>query len=338
MRKMAHIEQIKNILPIEGADNVALAHVLDWEVVVKKNEFNVGDFCIYVEIDSVFPQDNPIFSFMEARKYHVKTARFLGQISQGICFPIDILPEDNRDIELGQDVSEILNIVKYEPVLHASLLGTVKGLFPGFLSKTDEERIQNCGWLCDVYTGIEMYETQKLDGSSMTVYIKDGEFGVCSRNYELKREDDEKLRCAFWKCAEKLELEERLRILGFNVALQGELVGPNIQKNRLGLKDIDFYVYNVYDIDKSEYFSFRNFKNIVELALGLKTVPILNENFILNLNAKELIQRSIGNCVINPGAMREGCVYRPKVDMNIPRFGRFSFKVINPKYLLKHKE
>ena len=91
MRKLASIQKIKAIQPIEGADAIDHASVLGWQLIVKKNEFNVGDLCVYCEIDSLLPE-KPEFEFLRPRKMRIQTIRLRGQISQGICFPLSILP------------------------------------------------------------------------------------------------------------------------------------------------------------------------------------------------------------------------------------------------------
>ena len=90
MRKLASIQIINNIEPIEDANKIEYASVLGWHCVVKKDEFKVGDKCVYVEIDSILPDNNPEFEFMKDRKYRVKTIKLRGKVSQGIIFPMPI--------------------------------------------------------------------------------------------------------------------------------------------------------------------------------------------------------------------------------------------------------
>lgn len=92
MRKLASIQKIIGLEPIEGADNIMKAKVLGWELVIKKGEYAVGDFCIYCEIDSVLP-NKPEFEFLKSKNFRIRTIRLRGQISQGICFPLSMLPE-----------------------------------------------------------------------------------------------------------------------------------------------------------------------------------------------------------------------------------------------------
>ena len=89
-RKLAHVEVIESLLPIEGADKIEVAKVLGWECVVKKGEFKVGEKVIYVEVDSVMPE-LPEYDFLKDRKYRVRTIKLRGQVSMGLVLPITTL-------------------------------------------------------------------------------------------------------------------------------------------------------------------------------------------------------------------------------------------------------
>jgi len=168
MRKLASIQRIKSLERIDGADAIEKATVLGWQLVVKKGEFNVGDLCVYCEIDSQMP-DRPEFEFLKPRGMRIRTIRLRGQVSQGICFPLSILPEG---ITLGEgaDCTDVLGISKYEPPIPACLNGIVKGAFPGFIPKTDETRVQVLQHILDEFEGARCYVTEKLDGTSCTFY------------------------------------------------------------------------------------------------------------------------------------------------------------------------
>ena len=207
-RKLATIRVISQLKPIKGADLIEVAVIDGWEVVIKKGEFNVGDLCVYFEIDSWIPTELAPFlsKGKEPRIYRgvkgerLKTIKLKGQISQGLVLPIGILGMDYVGDELNYDVTELLNILKWEPEIPAQLAGKLEGNFPSYIPKTDQERIQN--YIRNMPLAVNQWEvTEKLDGSSMTVYRArdiakmDGghRMGVCSRNYELKLEDTSKL-------------------------------------------------------------------------------------------------------------------------------------------------
>ncbi len=258
MRKLASIQKIKNIEAIEGADAIEKASVLGWQLVIRKGEFAIGDLCVYCEIDSVMP-DKQEFEFVRAKSNRIKTIKLRGQVSQGICFPLSVLPE-GMEMEEDMDVTEIIGITKFEPPIPANLAGEVKGLFPSFIPKTDETRVQVLQTVLDKYEGITCYVTEKLDGSSATFYFNNGEFGVCSRNLDLKFNEDNSM----WKFAMENELEDKLRELNKNIALQGEIIGEGIQKNKYKLKGQDVRFFNVFEIDSYSYLSLKETKKCLK--------------------------------------------------------------------------
>lgn len=332
-RKLASIQLIKSLTPIEGADAIEKATVLGWELVVKKGDFQVGDHAVYMEIDSVLP-DRPEFEFLRPRGFRIKTIRLKKQVSQGIAFPLSILPECRRDMCIeGEDVTEALGITKYEPPIPAQLAGKIKGLFPSFLRKTDEIRIQAVPDVLKRHKGKAFYITEKLDGSSMTVYLHDDKFGVCSRNLDLLETEEN----SFWKTARALDLENKLRSLGRDISIQGELVGNGVQKNKYNLPGLDFFMFNAYDIVAQRYLDKDEFLSLAE-QLGVRTVPVLFASLTLDYEVHELVSFATANSVMNTKIPREGLVFRPLHEEYDEELGRLSFKVINPEFLLKYGE
>lgn len=343
MRKLVTIQKIAEVGPIPGADSIEKVRVNEWWCVAKKGEFKVGDFCVYFEVDSLLPVREP-FLFLqkgstmkrmlvdgvEKQGIRLKTIKLRGQLSQGLVMPVSILPAGfTFTAEEGQEVTQAFDVIKYEPPIPASLAGKVKGFFPGFIPKTDEERVQNMGPVIERNQLKTFYITEKLDGSSMSVYKKNGELGVCSRNLELLETPGNTL----FEMAKKYNLAENL-MDGFCV--QGEVVGEGIQKNPLKLTGHDFYVYNVYDFLGKKYLDFDHFKSFCSNH-GLKTVPIINHGFTLNNTVQHLIEIADGKSLLNPNEIREGLVFRPLVE-ELEEIGgtmqRFSFKVISNAYLL----
>ncbi len=333
MRKLASIQCIKALEPIEGADAIEKATVLGWELVVKKGEFKTGDLVVYCEIDSILP-DRPEYEFLKPRGMRIRTIRLRGQISQGICFPLSVLPKDFV-VEEGADCTEALGVVKYEPPIPAQLAGLVKGHFPSFIPKTDETRVQVLQDVLDKYQGEVCYIAEKLDGSSVTYFFRDGEFGVCSRNLELLEDSENTL----WKVANDLNLPLKLQRLGKNIALQGELIGEGIQGNKLKIRGQTARFFNVFDIDRFRYLGLEDFTTTLQ-ELELDSVPILSTDFVLEQNIPALVALATVKSVLNPEAWAEGIVIRPlqeKRDAIMDGvLSRVSFKVINPEFLLKY--
>lgn len=339
-RKLASIQRIKSLEPIEGADKIEKAIVLGWALVVKKGEFKVSDACVYIEIDSLLPEKEE-FEFLRPRGFRIKTVRLRKQVSQGIAFPLSILPygKDKTDLgndlyNEGEDVTEVLGVKKYVAPIPANLSGKVKGTFPSFIPKTDETRIQTVPDVLIRHRGKRFYMTEKLDGSSMTVYLRDGEFSVCSRNRELYEDEKNSL----WRVARELKLEEKLRKIGKNIALQGELIGNGIQKNKYKLKGMDFRIFNVFDIDAHRYLDYEEMADFVTIDLELQTVPFLGTWSLVDQTVDDLVQVSKGFSELERSQIREGLVFRSLREERDEELGRLSFKVINPDFLLKHDD
>ena len=208
--------------------------------------------------------------------------------------------------------------------------------FPSFVSKTDEERVENQPWR--ISDGKTYIATEKLDGTSCTYALERKgrnkfEFYVCSRNV---RKQDEKQECyhdhnIYWDLAFKYNIEQHLKDILNQfpklkwVCIQGEGVG-SVQGNPLKLKEDDLYVFNFKDSERGRYNSIIG-RAIIE-KMGMKWVPILGKVQMPN-TMEELKALATGKSKVNPDVMREGIVYR-SLD------GSDSFKNVSREYLLKH--
>ena len=342
-RKMATIRRIDTIGPIEGADAIEVATVGGWKVVVKKGDFNVGDLAIYVEIDAWVPstiapfltkpdQYPKVFEGVQGER--LRTVRLRGQLSQGLLMPMSVMTNNGviaQVLKEDEDVSQALGIVKYEAPIPACLAGEVKGMFPGFIPKTDQERIQNLSvelaeW---VRLGYTFEVTEKLDGTSMTAFMVDGVFSICSRNLELKPNPDNSM----FKAALKQNLEAKLAQSGRNLALQGELIGNGIQGNKYKLKDQGFYVFDIYDIDAKRYLTPVERKAFVS-EWNIAHVPVFQSAVSLDgLTIDMLLKNAEGKSVMGDieGPEQEGLVYKANE-------AEVSFKVISNRFLLRNGE
>lgn len=329
-RQLASIQKIIKLEPIDGADKIEVATILGWHVVVKKGEFKVGDLVVYCEVDSILPA-MPETEFL-APKYRVKTVRLRGQISQGICFPVSILGINIH--KEGLDVTEAFGVTKYEPPTNEQLAGKIRGNFPGFLPKTDEIRLQAYPMTLEKHADKPFFITEKLDGSSTTFVIKNDEFHACSRNIDFIEDDGNMI----WRVAKEMKIEEKMRAaeIADQIAIQGEIVGEKIQKNTLNLKGQTIYFFNAYDFIKGKYLNLKEFKELF-VKLDLPIVPIIEENFNLLSTVDEMVAYATRKSVINPEGWAEGLVFRPLEEGIVEKFGRLSFKVINPEFLLKNE-
>lgn len=357
MRKLASIRRICNIRPIEGADLIEVATVEGWECVVsKKDNFQVNDNIVYFEIDSILPE-KPEFEFLRNKKFRIKTIKLKGQVSQGLVMPLSILPKRKKPYELGEDVTEILGVTKYDPemekeeeVLKSKKKNAVikfllrfkwfrkfylknnkpKHIFPSWVIKTDEERIQNCTRTFEIHKAVntEFEITEKLDGMSATYTLRKNQenkydYLVCSRNCILEHNES-----AYWKIADEYNMFEILKaIIGDNeyVTIQGEIIGSNIQGNKYKINGIKFYVFNV--IINGRKLPLVEFDPIIR-EYGLMSVPLLATNEKLKSTIPEMVEYAKGKTLFEAKCNREGMVWR-----NYER--GISFKVINPDFLLK---
>lgn len=334
-RKMATIRKIGAITPIPDADAIEVAVIDGWKVVVKKEEFKVGDLVVYCEIDSWIPTEIAPFlsKGKEPREYNtvkgerLRTVKLRGQISQGLVLPVPQALVASGSQE-GDDVSGILNIQKYDPPIPACLAGLIRGNFPSFIPKTDQERIQNLKKEFEDFKAFQWEITEKLDGSSCTMYAKDGEFGVCSRNLDLKYDEGN----TFWKMAIAYDVEEKLKALKWNIAIQGEVIGEGIQGNPYKIKGQKFFVFDIYDIDNGVYLA-PNAREKITAILDLVHVPVFGTQNTISKDADidTILSQAEGKSELNSGTEREGLVFKCKNDPSI------SFKAISNAFLLKQK-
>ena len=367
-RKLASVQKIKAIKPIEGADKIEIVQVLNWDCVAKKGEYQVGDEVIYFEIDSLLP-DIPMLEWLKGsswsqklNKYKISTHKFRGQISQGLVMPIKDLEELDRQIHNreecvpiayveGTDLTEILEIEKYEPPVSNGPLGDLIN-HEWYVPKTDEERIQVCAEdILPEYMKSERgdwYASVKLDGTSCTAGLFEDAFLIGGRNQWYKDENMYTTTVKKYGDIEK-HLKDYQKLTGKYIVFQGELCGPGIQSNRLGLKEKEWFIFNVWVSDTGKMDSYKKldllrFLNMCD-DFGLPHVPIIPVSAKFDFKATTDIDETVENLLkyvdgikyrtffddASPSQIAEGAVFRMN-DMS------YSFKVVSNKFLLKGGE
>lgn len=354
-RVMARVVRIDAVEKHPNADSLDICTVGGWRVVTKLGEYAAGDLAVFAEVDAWVPNElAPYLSkgkeprvFNGVKGERLKTVRLRGELSQGLLLPFTATladyakdfddegqpfwmgPEDF--FQEGQDVSEVLGIQKWEAPIPACLAGMMRGNFPVGVPRTDAERVQNLGtelqqWISD---DIQFEVTIKLDGSSMTVTNINQDVQVCSRNLSLKLDQEGN---SFVDLAKSLGLIEKLAAYDREIAIQGELIGPGIQRNQEQLSAHDFYVFEVYDVKAGKYLDSKSRRHICE-QFALKHVPILYESVTL----KELDITSIDAALkfaegpsLNPKTNREGVVFKNSD-------GSIKWKAISNSWLLKNE-
>ena len=286
-KPLAYIVKIKDIREIPGADRIELATVMDYTVVVKKNEYKPGDFGLYVEVDSVLPDDAekfPFFEFLRDKKFKIKSMKLgkFGVISQGILFkPSDI---GLTNVKVGQDYTQqfkITEIVQDEEEAgltnnnkkdnwfirklmrykwfrdwrkRHNVSETWNESFPG---KSDEENVQKIYTeMYEKYANEEWVATEKLEGQNITIYTEEvnGLFGktkrvgVCSRTRELNKNGNGK---NFWDTVIREKLDEQIKNIPGEWWCRGEHLGPGIQKNIYKLQKTTVRFFDFY---RKEYY------------------------------------------------------------------------------------
>jgi RNA ligase (TIGR02306 family) len=356
-RQLATIREIAEIRPIEGADAIEAVRVDGWWVVAKKGEYSVGQLAVYLEIDSWVPDSIAPFltkpgqepkEFEGVKGQRLRTVKLRGQISQGLLLPLSVLAiQTDSGSYVGQwegfeghDVTERLGILKWERPLPAQLAGMAKGNFPSFIPKTDQPRVQNCGRQLDSFISDHTWEiTEKLDGSSMTVYVNHSQtdeegapcHGVCSRNLDLKFDENN----SFWQATLKERILEKIKDTGLSIAIQGELIGEGIQGNSYKIQGRQFFCFDIWDIESQRYLMPEDRRRLCS-ELGINHVPVIAESLPLNSlglsDVDSILSFSEGKSSVGSKPEREGFVFKSNKDHDV------SFKAISNKWLLKGGE
>lgn len=337
-------------------------------MVSKADGFKPGDKCIFCEPDSVFPATEQWeflkkYNYrIKTQKFKDGNKQTI--YSQGLILPLTILPikpdyynQPEKYFALGDDVTETLNITQWEDTMDREVTKDViskkypkwlmhfgwfrklvtkkkvfKG-FPSFIAKTDEERIQNCyefsqsepAWVA----------TEKVDGQSGTFLVMKSkslfnkyEYHVYSRNYE-NNNPNSSYNIVFNKYNLKDVLTKLIEKYNWDwVAIQGECIGPSIQKNKYKVKECDLFAFNLVT-PAGRYSTDDMVKELV--PLGVKCVPVLTHLSLMEKSCDEILNMANGKSELNKDSLREGIVFR-SLD------GKKSFKAVSPEFLAKNDE
>jgi RNA ligase (TIGR02306 family) len=258
-------------------------------------------------------------------------SRFKSQVSQGLALPISVLPASTY--HPGDDATALTGIRKYEKPLAPNLAGVAKGAFPSWITKTDEPNLRSFPDALAEFVGRRCVISQKVDGTSGTFYVRDGQFGVCTRNLELLEDE----ASTFWRIASEFRLREALVTLGGNFAIQGEVHGEGIQSNHMKVKGVKFAAFSLFNIDEHRYAGHSQLAELCQRT-ALPMVRVLWEGeFRFSLD--ELVAMA-NQQDYAPGLPAEGMVIRPIEEERslVLESGRLSAKVLSERYALKHGE
>ena len=336
-RKLASIRKISGIKNIPDADLICGYMIDGWVIVDSINKYSIGELVVMIEVDSFVPTElAPFLSkgkepsvYNTIKGERLRTIRLKKQVSQGLILSIDSCISAKgcwSSLQEDQDVSEILGVIKWEKP-EEFMAAHAKGNFPWFIPKTDQERIQNLKHDFNTWQeqGMLFEKTEKIDGSSITVFVNNELQGVCSRNLELKEDFDN----SWWKLAEKHCIIDKIKQTGRNLAIQGEIYGSSINGNLYKLNDQRFMVYDIYDIDNQKYLLPDERWKLVG-QLELPHVPLVGFGVLVG-SPSDLLDDAEGKSIVNSESIREGYVFKSMTDGNV------SFKCISNQYLLKHE-
>ena len=340
--KLATIEKVLDKKPIDGADKIELITILGWNVITKKDEYQVGDLCIYIPIDTTIDPTREYFKFLADKKdplkrVKIQTIKMKGVFSQGLVIPLDTISNmvniDNIEIMEGNDVSEILDVKKYEK---ENIINQITGVtaqigipFPiDIIPITDEDNLKTKYKCLEEFLNEEIYVTLKMDGSSMTVINTPTNTFVCSRRLVLDKGS------VMYQYVLRENIPERIKHL--NIAIQGEFCGPKVNNNRLELKDYKYYVFNIKDLNTGYYLGYYEMKKLAD-ELKLDTVPLLEiikfTNNITIHNFQEIANKVNYITPMNKKVAGEGIVIRPLNPKWSNILNKFlSVKIINQNY------
>lgn len=340
-RRLVTIERIASTQPIPGADAIETVQVRGWTVVTRKGDFAPGDTVVYIEVDAALPVSDERFAFLGARgvktfggeRVHVlRTARLRGVYSQGIVFPIAAFPEltaagDTR-------LEELLGITKYEPPLPPGMAALSE--FPGFLTKTDAERVQNLDdatWALIQADRDAWVATEKIDGSSLTAWrTADGVLHVAGRNWEL----DPAKSNPHWEAIEVSLLGDHLEVGQW---AQGEVAGPGVQGNPLKLdaRRLVLFGHGTFDAAAPARTTTRTLGHDQWPAWARDLAAPTYEMTVPDTIAEAITQVEKLTSLLAPRRGAEGIVWTRRDGIGLAELdGRAVWKSISARYLTKH--
>lgn len=309
--KLATIQKIKNIRKHPDADTLSIGNILGWQIIFNhiKDNYQENDLVIYICIDTIVP-DHPEFEFLRKNHFRIKPIKLRHQESAGIVFPLSLLIAFGYNLPVveGLDVTDIIKVTKYERPMSEELKGIALGHIPGFLIITDEDNLRTYPDAISELYSRPYYISIKVDGSSGAFFVKDNEFGVCSRRIHLKESETN----GFWKIAKKYNIETSIKteFPDMNISINGEVYGPGIQGNPTGATELSIGIFNLFNIDKRYYLTYDEITNFC-VKYNIPMVKVIEFGTSFGYTLEELIQLANKQKYSND-KFAEGIVIRSK--------------------------
>ena len=345
MHDLAVVSTIQSLAPIEGKDRIVLAKVQNYDTIVQKGEFNVGDAVVYVFYDSILPV-KPEFEFLRKRcwtekwqGFRIRPMKLGGIVSEGLVLPMSVLPERKKPYKQGEVVTDALEIRRYDPEallenqsqkkdnwflnifmryawfrkFYNRFVRKVKPKtgYPAWIDKSDEENIEKIWDDISKYPDTKYIITEKMEGQAASFSIEKGKFKVYSHNFSVTSGN--------WvEVAKIYGLEEKMKKWckqrGWDrFCIQGEVCGPGIQGNIYGFPALRLFLYGGFHSDHTR-FTMQELLDFSKIN-NIPVVPVLGTDVKLgdigDLDA--IIKFADGQSVIknnNKPVLREGVVWR----------------------------
>lgn len=330
------VVRVDQIEPHPHADRLEIIRVWGWQCIVRRGDFTRGQLAVYIPPDFTVPVTHPSFGFLGKKegqeRHRVKVIKLRGVVSQGLLVPI---PEGGFELRVGDDVSEWLDIRRYEPPIKTgSLIGsqprveTSGGPSGLYCPKFDIESFQRYPTLFKI--GEPVIITEKIHGANARyVYARDtdGQYRMfCGSRTNWWKESADNL---WWRALNAhLSIKEWCKQFP-DYTIYGEVFGQ-VQSLRYGSKpgEVFFAAFAVLD-------PAGRWMDIADLAspclYGLPWVPILYRGPFYS----HLLPEYSEGLSTWPGAnhIREGCVVQPQWERTDLRIGRLILKYVSNTYL-----
>lgn len=355
----AEIRKIKSVATHPNADLLSIVTVegLSFQVVTKKDQFQVGSDVIYIPVDSLLPEDLQIKVGLQGKlagklKNRVKTISLRQAISQGIVVDPKLVLPPEMTSKSSEEITSFLGIEKFEPPVKYSNAGTLLPL-PEGSSKYDIEGADRFSQVVEELMDQEVVVHEKMEGTNFSIVKKDGKIFVNQRSNTIEETPGQDN--VYWKAARDTGLLEKVKDLEGNFAIYAELCGPAVQGNIYQLRDLCLFIFDVkVDNNWLSYDAYQAFikslKVVPEMAFWssmevlenfkkgsqLKIAPLLFKGILKDyLQGKTVQEASNGKSIILNSQMREGIVIKPVQEKRHDLIGRLIIKQRSPEYLAK---
>lgn len=344
--KYATVLTVDAITPNNYNPDYEILQVSGWTCVEPAGKYKIGDKVIAYRWGALLPDIDRYKKWPEYYQifqnnttgYRIRAYTVKGSLIKDI--PIEKL--EGITANVGDDLSNILNITKCNPHYHFYYCPPKKCDLPDFIPSTNIELVQNLNIqeylklhdLYECFYSKYVYTTELLAGLDISMYLYENKFGICTDTYEILNEKNN----IYLDIVKKYNVEEKLKNYKNNIVLSGVIIGPNVYGNPLKLIRNELYITNIYNIETDMNYNFDEIMTeIPKIRLPFvpfktffkKDTPELNpnqENYNLNVQ-KFLMKYSLGGSFLNAYKPCKGLVINKKYSKCICKF-----KIINKLY------